>query len=82
MLVCHVLRYTPFYKAVKAFIKSGKLGEVINVVHTEGVGNVHISHSFVRGNWRKEEESSVCFLLNVDTIPTFSSGFWKTLAQR
>lgn len=58
VLVCHVLRYTPFYKAVKAFIKSGTLGEIMNIVHTEGVGNVHISHSFVRGNWRKASESS------------------------
>ncbi|MBQ3553065.1 MAG: Gfo/Idh/MocA family oxidoreductase [Clostridia bacterium] len=58
VLVCHVLRYTPFYKAVKNFILGGDLGEIMNIVHTEGVGNIHMSHSFVRGNWRKESESS------------------------
>lgn len=62
VLVCHVLRYTPFYKAIKNFISQGKIGEVTNVVHTEGVGNVHMSHSFVRGNWRKEEESAPMIL--------------------
>ena len=62
VLVCHVLRYTPFYKAVKKFINEGNVGEIINVVHTEGVGNVHISHSYVRGNWRKEEESAPMLL--------------------
>lgn len=62
VLVCHVLRYTPFYKAVKKFISEGRVGEIINVVHTEGVGNVHISHSYVRGNWRKEEESAPMLL--------------------
>lgn len=62
VLVCHVLRYTRFYKAIKSFIKSGKLGKVINIVHTEGVGNVHMSHSFVRGNWRKTDESAPMIL--------------------
>lgn len=58
VLVCHVLRYTPFYKAVKQFVASGALGNIMNVMHVEGVGNEHMSHSYVRGNWRKESESS------------------------
>ena len=61
-VVCHVLRYTPFYKAIKRFIGSGHLGKIMNINHTEGVGNVHISHSYVRGNWRKETESSPMLL--------------------
>jgi len=28
VLVCHVLRYTPFYKCIKRIIQSGKLGDV------------------------------------------------------
>lgn len=62
VLVCHVLRYTPFYKKVKEIISSGKLGRIINIVHTEGVGNIHMSHSYVRGNWRKLEESAPMIL--------------------
>ncbi len=62
VLVGHVLRYTPFYKAVKTFIAEGKLGDVINVVHTEGVGLTNMSHSFVRGNWRREDESAPMIL--------------------
>lgn len=62
VLVCHVLRYTPFYKFIKNFIDSGKLGDIVNIVHTEGVGNVHMSHSFVRGNWRKADESAPMIL--------------------
>ena len=61
-VVCHVLRYTPFYKAIKKFIKEGNMGKIMNISHTEGVGNVHMSHSYVRGNWRKESESSPMLL--------------------
>lgn len=58
IMVCHVLRYTAYYNALKNFLKSGKLGEVINIDHIEGVGNTHQSHSFVRGNWGNSERSS------------------------
>ncbi len=62
VLVCHVLRYTPFYKAVKKFVSEGNVGDIKNITHTEGVGNVHMSHSYVRGNWRKESESTPMIL--------------------
>ena len=62
VLVCHVLRYTSFFKALKHIIDSGEIGEVVNIHHIEGVGNVHQSHSFVRGNWSNSEESSFMLL--------------------
>ena len=62
VLVGHVLRYTPFYKAIKNFIADGKLGDVVNIMHAEDVGLTNMSHSFVRGNWRKEDESAPMLL--------------------
>lgn len=62
VLVCHVLRFTSFFIALKNIIDSGEIGEVVNIQHTECVGNVHQSHSFVRGNWGNSEESSVMLL--------------------
>ena len=62
VLVCHVLRFTPFFRALKNVIDSGKLGDIIHIQHAENVGNVHQSHSFVRGNWRNSDESS-CMIL-------------------
>lgn len=56
--VCHVLRYAPFYRALKSIIDSGELGRVISIAHNENVGNFHMAHSFVRGNWRNSGESS------------------------
>ena len=56
VVICHVLRFTNFYCAIKDIINSGALGEIVSVECKEGVGNRHQSHSFVRGNWRNEGE--------------------------
>ena len=62
VVVCHVLRYAPFFETVKHIIDSGRIGKVVNIVHTECVGNIHQSHSYVRGNWRDSKESSPMIL--------------------
>lgn len=62
VVVCHVLRFTQFWRAIKNLILAGRLGKVMSVVHMENVGHIHQSHSFVRGNWRNAEESS-CMIL-------------------
>lgn len=56
--VCHVLRYTPFFVKLKEILDSRVLGKVVAINHTENIGNFHMAHSFVRGNWRKSEETS------------------------
>lgn len=58
VLVCHVLRYTPFFKKVKSIIESGMIGNVVSIDQIEAVGDIHFSHSFVRGNWHSEKEAT------------------------
>lgn len=62
VLVCHVLRYTPFFMSLKKIINDGVIGKVMLINHTEEVGNVHQSHSYVRGNWRNTKESTPMIL--------------------
>ena len=62
VIVCHVLRYTPFYSRVKRIIDSGKLGDIVTVNASENVGYYHQAHSYVRGPWRNKEESSPMIL--------------------
>ena len=62
VLVCHVLRYGPFWRKVKEIIDSGKLGKIMSISHVEAVGNIHQSHSFIRGPWRNSVESSPMLL--------------------
>ncbi len=58
VMVCHVLRYTGFWGEIKRIVDSGELGKIIDIQHNENIGNFHIAHSFVRGNWRNSDTSS------------------------
>lgn len=62
VIVCHVLRYTPFYSTVKRVIDSGKLGDIVTIHASENVGYYHQAHSFVRGPWRNTAQSSPMIL--------------------
>lgn len=62
VLVCHVLRFTKFFRGLKNIIDSGAIGHVVHIQHAECVGNLHQSHSFVRGNWKNSEESAPMIL--------------------
>jgi predicted dehydrogenase len=60
--LCHVLRYTPYTKALKAILDSGRIGQIMTVQHLEPVGWWHQAHSFVRGEWRNSGSSTPMLL--------------------
>lgn len=62
LMICHVLRYSPFFTKLKELLDEGKIGKLVSIQHMEGVGYYHQAHSFVRGNWRNSEETSPMIL--------------------
>ena len=62
VVVCHVMRYSPFAVRIKEVIGSGEIGKVMTMVHNENVGNTHQAHSFVRGNWGNSKKSAPMIL--------------------
>ena len=62
VVVCHVLRYSLFYKKIKEIVNSKILGDIININTTENVGYWHQAHSFVRGNWNNSNKTSPMIL--------------------
>jgi predicted dehydrogenase len=62
VIVCHVLRYSNFFNTLKSIVESKELGKIISIQHNENIGNYHMAHSFVRGNWRRSDLSSPLIL--------------------
>jgi hypothetical protein len=57
-VICPVMRYSPYSQEITEIVRSDALGELINIVQVEPVGYYHFAHSYVRGNWSSEEQSS------------------------
>ena len=59
----HVLRYSPHNMLLrKLLLDDCAIGDILSVEHTEPVGWWHFSHSYVRGNWRKESVTAPSLL--------------------
>lgn len=63
VMICHVLRYSEFYKTAKEIVDSGEIGQIVHVETQERVGVAHNAISFIRGKWAKEEECGSSMLL-------------------
>lgn len=57
VMICHVLRYTPFYAAIKQRLLEGEIGDIVSIQLTEHVSYHHMGVSYLRGKWANE---SVC----------------------
>lgn len=60
--VCHSLRYHSIYTDVRRIVRSGIIGDVVAIDQLEAVEHIHMSHSFVRGNWGNESRSTFMLL--------------------
>ncbi|HSJ09199.1 MAG TPA: Gfo/Idh/MocA family oxidoreductase [Longimicrobiales bacterium] len=58
IFVAHVLRYSPFFRTLKELVSSRRYGLVRNIRLTENIGHWHFAHSYVRGSWRRRDESA------------------------
>jgi len=57
VMICHVLRYSPFYLSIKKKLLEGEIGKIISIQMTENVAYHHLGVSYIRGKWANE---SVC----------------------
>lgn len=63
VMICHVLRYTPFYYGIKKRIVDGEIGDIINIQTNEHVSYHHLSTSYVRGKWANSDKCHTSMLL-------------------
>ncbi|NSW90427.1 MAG: Gfo/Idh/MocA family oxidoreductase [Firmicutes bacterium] len=79
VMICHVLRYAPFYRAIKERLLSGEIGDIINIQTVEHVSYHHMAVGYVRGKWRSKKYCHTSMLLakcchDLDLIMWFKSG--------
>ena len=55
IMVCHVLRYAPFYRRIKELLTAGEIGRVVDIRMAEQVSYFHESVSYVRGKYASPE---------------------------
>ncbi|CAM3608975.1 Gfo/Idh/MocA family protein [Marinicrinis lubricantis] len=63
VMICHVLRYAPFYMTIRRMIQAGDIGDILNVQTAEHVRYDHMAVSFVRGKWNSEKACGSSMLL-------------------
>ena len=79
VMICHVLRYAPFYTAIRQRVADGEIGEVINIQTTEHVSYHHMGVGFVRGKWNNRSRCHSSMLIakcchDLDLIMWMKSG--------
>jgi predicted dehydrogenase len=60
--VCHVLRYAPYFIKMRQLIREGAIGELVSIQHIEPIEHIHMSHSYVRGNWHDSKQTTPIIL--------------------
>lgn len=63
VLICHVLRYAPFYAEIRKRIANGDIGEVVAIQTEENVSYHHMATAFVRGKWSNLQEGGSSMLM-------------------
>ena len=63
VMICHVLRYAPFYYSIKERIVRGEIGDIVNIQLVEHVSYHHMSVAYVRGKWANSKKCHSTMLL-------------------
>ena len=79
MMICHVLRYAPFYTEMKKRCLNGEIGDIINIQSAEHISYHHMASCFVRGKWNRKDVCGSSSLMakcchDLDLLTWFKSG--------
>ncbi|MFE5323185.1 Gfo/Idh/MocA family protein [Paenibacillus sp. NPDC056579] len=63
VMICHVLRYAPFYESIRRQIADGVIGNIVSVTTSENVSYHHMAMAYVRGKWGNKGKSGSSMLM-------------------
>ncbi|MBN1350297.1 Gfo/Idh/MocA family oxidoreductase [candidate division KSB1 bacterium] len=83
VVICHLLRYIPFYVAIREKILEGAIGDILNIQTIEHVSYHHIAVAYLRGKWRSKKIGGSSMLMakcchDLDLIAWLKSGIAPT----
>jgi len=83
VMICHVLRYAPFYEAINEVIRDGTIGDILHIQTEENVDYHHMATAFVRGKFASQARGGSSFLMqkcchDLDLIAWFKAGILPT----
>ena len=85
VLVCHVLRYAPAFLKIAKLLDEGVVGRLVAIQAIERVGFWHQAHSYVRGNWRRSEETTPMILAkcchDLDLLQFYANSNCKSISS-
>ena len=85
VMICHVLRFAPAFVEVKKLLDEGAIGQLITIDNIENVGYRHQAHSYVRGNWRRDDETSPMIIAkcchDLDLFVWFTNSECETISS-
>jgi predicted dehydrogenase len=79
VIICHVLRYAPFYAAIRQQVLDDVIGPILNVQTIEHVSYHHMVVGYVRGKWANTNYAHSSMLMakcchDLDIITWMKSG--------
>lgn len=79
VMICHVLRFAPFYAAIRQQVLDGTIGDLLSVQTVEHVSYHHMAVAFVRGKWARRTHGYASMLMakcchDLDLIAWMKSG--------
>jgi len=82
VMICHVLRFAPFYAAIRERVAAGEIGDLLSVQTVENVSYHHMAVGFVRGKWNRRATSNPMLMAkcchDLDLICWMKSGVTPT----
>ena len=58
VLAGYVLRYSPYYRKLRALIASGAIGDLTSIHHLVAISYDKAAHAFCRGSWGREADGT------------------------
>ncbi|MGC9350168.1 MAG: Gfo/Idh/MocA family protein, partial [Anaerolineae bacterium] len=79
VMICHVLRFTPFYATIRQKVLDGEIGDILNIQTVEHVSYHHMAVGYVRGKWARAQHGPASMLMakcchDLDLIAWMKSG--------